>query len=86
MHRGALALLVNIYKGITMSINNEDALNLGQFIDTAHNSARYLMMRSMIAGGRGQDLFEEFCMEGAKPTAQKIDDAMDKLLATANRR
>jgi hypothetical protein len=69
-----------------MTIDNEGALNFGQSIDTAHNSARYLMMRSMIAGGRGQDLFEEFCMEGAKPTAAQIDAAMDKLLASSTRR
>lgn len=65
---------------------NDDALNFDQATEHAHNSARYLLMRSMIAGGRGQDLFEEFCMEGAKPTAQKIDAAMDKLLASSTRR
>ena len=68
-----------------MAIDN-DALNFDQATDNAHNSARYLLMRSMIAGGRGQDLFEEFCMEGAKPTAKQIDAAMDKLLASSNRR
>lgn len=65
---------------------NDDSLNFEQANDTAQNSARYLLIRSMIAGGRGQDLFEEFCMDGAKPTSKQIDAALDKLLLAAARR
>jgi hypothetical protein len=72
-----------LFKEIFM---NDDSLNFDRANDAAQNAARYLLMRSMIAGGRGQDLFEEFCMDGAKPTAKQIDAAMDKLLLAAGRR
>jgi hypothetical protein len=61
-------------------------LSFGEAATAARNSDRYTLLRRMIASGRGQELFEEFCMDGAKPTEAKIDSTLDKLLLAAIRR
>lgn len=63
-----------------------DVLSFDQAATAARNSDRYTLLRRMIAGGRGQELFEEFCMDGTKPTEAKIDSTLDKLLLAAIRR